>query len=330
MLASRKPHESLKKAWRKVTSLGLAQVQREGRTLARPKSFGIVNRGGWYEKARRQPTWGEAIDLHDRTSRERLWLLEILLQLPLAWADLLGALCGLSGVNSIDRPLACLRRRGLVDFLSPAVWSGRSPRLYHLTDLGLGVLSLHYDEDPLTLARRHGARWVDLLAMMPGIEWVADAYEILRAIVRGREHGLVGLEWRRPWYARYRSPWSATLAYVQMPAWVRLTWESEYLECFLLPDWATFPPDVFRARLFRLAAYSRLAWGWKARPLILVAPSPERLEAWRGLLDYVSRTSGVRLPAYLTTWKRMREELPRLPAVAKPTPPGQEVADPDE
>ena len=244
-----------------------------------------------------------------------------MLQLPLAWADLLGLLCGRRTEHNINRALAGLRESGLVQHLNMAVWPGHSPRFYHLTDLGLGVISHQRGEDVNVLARRHGARWADLLAMVPSIEWVAACCDIFTALAQGRGQGLVDLHWQRPWHGRYRSPQSRTLTYVQMPAWLRLSWENEYLECFLLPDRGTFPTDVYRARLFKLAAYSRGVYNWRMPPMAIVADGPQRLEQWRRLVDYVVRTSRGSLPGLLTTWERIWDDLPSLPAVASPITP---------
>src|SRR5579859_3245498 len=108
----------------------------------------------------------EAVEwLRDRGSCAQT--LRLLARLPLLQACVLQQLFGLRGGASVYRTVDRLKSRGLVATIQPPVYQTHSPRLLHLTDLGLATLTLDQDAEPQDLVRRLHLGGDDLLNVVP-------------------------------------------------------------------------------------------------------------------------------------------------------------------
>ncbi len=244
-------------------------------------------------------------------------MLELLARTPLLWTAAVRTLGGLSSDDTAYRCLDRMGERGLVSWLRPPLWGRNSPRLYHLTDLGVAVAALRREVDPVQLARSHGLRGEDLLAELPGLPYLVALYELAAGLVP--EGGRLA-EWRRPWRRYYHKPTAKALQRVSLPAYAEISTDADRTAPYLLlPDVGERPLASFELALSGVVDYMAFRRG-DLPDLVVATTSEGRALAWRELLEQARRDRGTApLPARVFTWEEVGDGLrgrlpPRLPA----------------
>ncbi len=263
-------------------------------------------------------TWGEALAQRDRLSPLDRNLVRLLARLPWLSADLAAPLVGRSG-HEIRRHLARLRAAGLVGGLRHTLRPRDVTALHYLTDLGLAVLALEVDLNVREVAMRLRLDRDGLLARAPDLRHRLAAYELLGAVAGSRPGPPSLLAWLQPWRGQVRLPGRRAEAKVHVPAYAALGWATGCLKVWLVPDLATFPLAVYHRLLDRLALWSRVR---REPPILVVAASSvERAVLWREALARVcARRHAASLPAVISTWAALREDLAPLGDLPLRTP----------
>lgn len=261
------------------------------------------------------PCWADA-------EKAVLWLqgreacaeiLRLLARLPLLDLAVLQQLCGLRGGASLYRSVARLQEAGLVGTIRPPVYRDHSPRLHYLTDLGLATLAFDQNVELNYLARRLHLRGPDLLALIPRLPDLLATYELLGALAASRPGRPRLLAWERPWRRSCRRPTAKTPTSVTVPAHAVLAWDREIASYLLLPDRGTVPPCLYRPILDHLLLLRRSRDGCLPA-LIITTTSRERVAAWGGLLEEVSKARREPpLVARIIRWSSLPADVECLP-----------------
>src|SRR5262249_39598248 len=167
------------------------------RCRRRGSSPGWRRSAGGARPMSRRPRWTDAADALARLGEAERRGLGLLGRLALVEARLLAQLCGHRGPAASYRTLGRVLDEGLADRIELPLGSGRSPGLWHLTDLGLATLTLDEGAEPAHLARRYGLRRRDLLALLPGLLRLAACHELLAALAASRPGPPELLAWER-------------------------------------------------------------------------------------------------------------------------------------
>lgn len=240
----------------------------------------------------------------------------VLAHLPLLPAPALQRLAGLGDWGGVYRSLRRLDDAGLVAAIRPPLRPGHTPRLWHLTDLGLAVVARDHGVDVGHLARRNRLRRADLLAQLPGLPQLLAVYDLLAALAAARPGPVNLLAWERPWRRRSRRPTAKQPITVVLPAYAALRWDEGADDYLLLPDLATVPLAPYRPVLHHLLTLRGLQGG--ALPTLVVAtPDEASVLAWAALLDEVQGSRAeAPLAACVVTWEDLcaGRAAPPLPA----------------
>lgn len=235
-------------------------------------------------------------------------LLALLARLPLLPVAALARLHGLRGGAAIYRRLQGLRAGGLVAAATPALAAGRSPALWHPTDLGLAVVALADGVAPRALAQRHGLREGDLRALADRLPELLALYALVAALAAARPGRPELVAWARPWRATFPRPRAKRDGHIRLPAGIALRWGDESSAFLLLPDIGTAPVRAFRRVAGQLLACRADLGG--ALPTLLVATAGRRrADAWADVLAEAAkarREDG--LDARIVTWERIRAD----------------------
>ncbi|HET8630722.1 MAG TPA: replication-relaxation family protein [Thermomicrobiales bacterium] len=236
-------------------------------------------------------------------------LLTLLARLPLLPVAALARLLGLCGGASAYRRLAGLRESGLVAAATPALVAGRSPALWHPTDLGLAALALAEGVEPGALARRSGLWEGDPRALGDGLTGLLALYELVAALAAARPGRPELVAWARPWRATFPRPGAKSDGYVRLPAAGALRWGDERRAFLLLPDPGTAPLRAFRRQVGQLVAYHASRGAAALPPLLVATVGRRRADAWAALLDEVATARREAGPAArVVTWERLRAD----------------------
>src|SRR5712692_2008230 len=266
-----------------------------------------------------RPCWSDArAALRGLTPVDQHTLL-LLARLPLLWAGVIEALSGLQGRASVYRSLDRLETAGLINTARIPFRAGASPRILHLTDLGLATVALHQGVEPVPLARRNRLRTPDLLGALPALPQLVACYELLGMLAASRSGRPNLLAWERPWRRRYRHVSGRGWITVELPAYAAIAWGDERAAFVLVPDFNTVPLSSWRRMLSRLLILRRLSG--RSMPHLLVATTDDgRAAAWNWLLAAVSRVrDDACLAASIATWSDLRAGLARLAQREPPT-----------
>lgn len=259
--------------------------------------------------------WRDATSAAEALTDADRRILQPLVRLPLIWEGAIERLLDLRGGASVYRCLARLREMGLVDEIRPALRAGRNPGLLYLTDLGIATVAVDRHLDSEHLARRARLRGTDLLARVPGVPHLLAAYQLLVALASARPGHARLVSWEQPWRRTVRRPGRAWQVSVRIPAHVVLSWAVGIIECFLIPDLATFSLRVYRSSLRRLLTLRRGFDG--PLPTLVVATTDARRSAWNRLLEDIEAPSGSSsIDARVVTWRELRDDTTALRDVA--------------
>jgi hypothetical protein len=247
-------------------------------------------------------------------------LLELVARLPLAPLSVIECFTD-DGRASAYRRITRLIDRGLVSTsVSPFRSSGRPPRLFSTTRLGLDTLARSRALDPHVLARRSGAERLQRTRLMAELPGRLAAYELLRLLALAQPGEVTLVNWERPW-RRVIGPadvsiWQATPV-IRLPAAATLDWASsgwtlarEYL---LVPDTGGLAIPALRATLARLAQYQSDVL--QSQSILVVATTTaRRATAWTRLVESASTGRGLPTLAYEV---RLWDDLRRLAEVGR-------------
>ncbi|MCC7368851.1 MAG: replication-relaxation family protein [Chloroflexi bacterium] len=242
-------------------------------------------------------------------------VLHLLGRLPLAPSELLTALRGRAARDGTDAALHVLVDRDLVATLTASLGRHRSRRLRHLTDLGLAVLALDLDADPVELAARLGLGSEALARAVAQLPHLLATYRLLEQVARAGPGRPELLAWERPWRRLLTRPTRAPVA-VTLPAFVALAWDGGDHHAggwLLLPDDPALAPADWVPSLTRVAELG-------APALVVAAATEARADACRTVLARV----GVR--GLVTSPTRPLPTLDWLVAAAQGDPPVLEAA----
>jgi hypothetical protein len=252
--------------------------------------------------------WADAATALQRLTPVDRRILRLLPRLPLLSALILAQIDGQRWPAAVYRSLARLTASGLVTSIRPPFRTGLSPRLYHLTDLGLVVSELDQGVVPRELARHHRLRAVDLRRLLPGLVQLVACYELLGALVASLTDRAILLAWERPWQRTCCRPTGMSTMSVRLPAYAVLAWAQDRTAFLLLPDTGTVPLRAYRAVLTQLQVLRRA--DRSACPPLIIAADEARCEGWRRLLDEVSRLGcEAPLPSLVVAWDALQPGL---------------------
>ncbi len=260
--------------------------------------------------------WADAREAAESLSAHQTQALELLAQAPLLWPEAICTLAGLGSRATGYRRLEKLVELRLVKWIRPPLREMNSPRLYHLTDLGVTTVALRLGVEPAELAQSRRLRAEQLLRELPGLPYLSALYELLVGLVPpgGRLE-----RWVRPWRGRYRTPRAKALLAASTPAYAEVSHGSGPAAPYLLlADICDRPLESYRRSVTRLAGYR--AYRRDMPDLVVATTSERRALGWEELLASVCRGLGTaELPGYVFTWEEVAEGLPgriapRVPA----------------
>lgn len=249
--------------------------------------------------------WLEGRQSHLRT-------LSYVARFPFVHEYVIERLVGLSGGASIYRSLARLRDAGLLEAIKPPLYAGRSQDLYYVTDLGLAILALNLGVEVADLVRKLHLGGRHLLGLLPQLDQVVSAYDLLGALAASREGWPALLAWERPFRRRYYRPTAKHPASVRLPAYTALSWDGEPGAFFLVPDRGGVPLRLYRPMLDHLFVMRRTVYSsYRAFPILVIATwSAERTSGWKEMLQDARRHQyDMELPAWFTQWGELRAGL---------------------
>lgn len=277
--------------------------------------------------------WCDAATALDELADGDRRLLGLLVRLPLAPVAAIARLTGLRGGASAYRRLDGLQTAGLVAAVTRALAAGRSPALWHPTDLGLAAVALAEGIEADALARRYGLREGDLRALADRLPGLLALYELVATLAAARPGWPELVAWERPWRATFPRPRAKSDGHVRLPAGVAIRWGGESRAFLLLPDSGTAPLRAFRRPVGQLLT-CRADLGVGLPPLLVATVGRRRADAWAALLDEaaLARREGA-LDVRVVMWERLREEPAILLAgatgeVAALPPAGRQVLPP--
>ncbi|MFN8472485.1 MAG: replication-relaxation family protein [Anaerolineae bacterium] len=219
------------------------------------------------------------------TQRE---VLELLSWLPLAPADVLTRLMGLNGPAEVYRVIGRLEALGLIGRLQPPLEVGHNPRLAYLTGLGVAVVALECETDPVAFARARRLRQGELLRQLPRLPHDLALYRLLAALAASGSEPPTLAGWQAPRGLSYQRRSEAVVT-VRAPAWACLRWGKVELACLLIADLGGFPLRRYRGLLACLVEWRHVQGG--VLPLLVVGTvSDGRAVTWRQLLVEVGRS----------------------------------------
>ncbi|MGI8828005.1 MAG: replication-relaxation family protein [Chloroflexota bacterium] len=230
-------------------------------------------------------------------------------RLPFIHEYVIERLVGLKGGAAIYRSLARLREAGLLATIKPPLYPCGSQELYYLTDLGLATLAIDHGVELVDLVNPLHLGGRQLLSLLPHLEHLVAAYDLLGALAASREIPPVLLAWERPHRCRYQRPTAKAQVSVKVPAYVALSWDGEPGAYFLVPDRGTVPLRLYRPLIQHLFAMRHMEY--ETFPILVVATWGERRkELWEKMLDEVRRErNDFDLLAQITLWGELRSGL---------------------
>ncbi|HLG74001.1 MAG TPA: replication-relaxation family protein, partial [Chloroflexota bacterium] len=263
------------------------------------------------------PTWAEVADVGRQLGSGQWRIISLLSRLPLLWAKPLQALAGLSGPASVYRSLEHLEKVGAVQPLEVPWQAGRTPRLWHLSDLGVAVAASRTGQEPAELAARNKLRRNDFMREVAGLPQLVALYEMLATVAGWAPGAPEMLDWERPWRRAVPDAFGRRHA-VRFPAAVQLGWGDRELSCLLLPDDVSVPLRAHRAGLQALVRLRQLS-GQEPPPLLIGTSDARRARAWGRLLDEVQVEARGTIQADII-WSGCAPPLDRLVPRQLPSP----------
>lgn len=256
-------------------------------------------------------TWQTAHLVTDHLYAQDDPILDLVARLPLVWPTVLQRLRGLADPADLYRRLKRLTALGLLAALSLPWRVGHSPRLYHLTDLGLAVLARDWNTEPADFARCLKLRRADLLARLPGLPVLLDAYAVLAALTVAGDAEPQLRRWASPWRARFSPPFRRHPIALRAPALAELAWDDVGAAYAILPDRGV-DLRAHRPLLDHLTLlHSQL--DPDDVPFLIILTQAHRASAWERLLDHLARHRNVaRLPALVTDHDRLEADVARV------------------
>lgn len=230
-------------------------------------------------------------------------------RLPFVHEYVIEGLVGLSGGASIYRSLARLRSAGLLATIRPPLYPRRSQELYYLTDLGLATLALNGGIEVSDLVSQLHIGGRHLLAVLPQLEHLVAAYDLLGALAASRDGWPSLLAWERPYRRHYYRPTAKNPVSIKVPAYAALSWDGEPGAYFLVPDRGVIPRRLYRPMIDHLFAMRRS--DYRTFPILVVATWDEEGKCgWEEMLEEVRRARGdIQLLAQFTYWGTLRGDL---------------------
>jgi hypothetical protein len=211
------------------------------------------------------------------------------------------------------RDLLSLEARALIAPLYSHGYSGSAATIWHLTDRGLGTLTMLEGLASQPPSREHHTYAALLRRLLPQLPQLQACYELLCSLTAPGPTQV--LDWERPWRRRWHRPWTKAPVAVSLPAFVEVQQRSTRVPTLLLPDLGRVPVRCYRPMLMRLLAF-RAAGHEPCPALLIAAPRVRRVEAWETILDEVCAAGrDAPLAARIVLWHALPGD-PRHPSRA--------------
>jgi Replication-relaxation len=249
------------------------------------------------------PSWADAERVASLLDHRDWRTLRLVGQLPLVPTAPLADLLGSRSLATAHRALRDLREAGLAASAPVISGRGRPRELWHLTDLGVGVLAIDQGAAPDDLARDRGLGGGVLRRLLLGWPQLVASYELLAAVARSRPGEVEVVTWERPWIRTVAAARGDQVTYVKLPTHAVVAWTQEQLslEAVLVADLGEVPIRVQGRSLARLVSSSRPENG--EHPFVLVAaPAGRRSRAWQRFAEQIHRGRGFTSWLKIVSW----------------------------
>ena len=227
-------------------------------------------------------------------------LLQWLLRYPFQRAEDLALATGNSNAT-LYRHLNVLHNNGLIERVMPAALGTAKCWVYHLSNLGLHVLSVHERADPADLARRWSTDDRDLLRLLPRVASLITIQECINGLVVHAPEALAHqgrrseVRWHLVRNYTHCFPYheklmrctvdAALLLRVHSLTENGLSAQEQWYSLFVLLDAEIANDTCLKQRLGRLLCYRESAERWPVYqhfpPVIVLVSTHRRMEHWQ-------------------------------------------------
>jgi DNA-binding CsgD family transcriptional regulator len=220
--------------------------------------------------------------------------------------------------------VARLQKVGLITAVDRPWQSGRNPRLYHPTDLGVALVASTARAQPAAFATQHHLWGRDLKRALAGLPQLVSLYELLADVVDASEEYEDVLAWQPPFPRLVPSSTGKSSVSVRIPAYVRLGCSKREISWFLLADVGNLPFDYLEVVLRGVATLAR-RWAGQLPRLLVRTTHEARRKRWNDMLNQLARQPGGAqlLRAHITC------DGPLLPAEGDYRPPTEAAGSPE-
>ena len=256
------------------------------------------------------------VDTHKRTHRRAkpldpqellaqldagdLRLLQWLLRYPFQRAEDL-ALALASSHATVYRHLSVLHTMGLIEYVMPPALGANTCRLYHLSNVGLHVLAIQEQTDPLEMARTCSTDERGLLRLLPRLSSLVTLQQCMNGLVAYAPEALAHLgrrsEVRWHWVRGYAHHFlyreklmrctadAALLLRFRTMTEDGMSSQEQWYNLFVLLDAEIANDTWLKQRLGRLLCYRESAERWPVYqhfpPVLVLVSTPHRMELWQ-------------------------------------------------
>ncbi len=262
--------------------------------------MGIESVRKTHKATRRRSSLPDPRELLDLLEEGDIRLLQWLLRYPFQRAEDLALATGNSSAT-IYRHLTTLHNEGFVERVKPPSLGTAKCWLFHLSNLGLQVLSIHEQIDPADLAHTWSTDERDLLRLLPRLSSLVTLQECINGLVALAPEGLaqrgrrseVRWHWVRDY--SYRFPYreklmrctadAALLLCVRPQTEEGTSVQEQWYSLFVLLDVEIADDTWLKQRLGRQLCYRESAERWSVYqhfpPVLVLVSTYRRMEHWQ-------------------------------------------------